>query len=648
VLRALRVGWLARWSSDLRVGGTRRMFAAWQGAMVAAAVAVFSAATLVVTARVHDSFQTLEGPTVAVVLMSVVTPLAVLAALAAHLVFRRFAPSIVARSHWLAGRRAWLAGAVPVIAIIALPVLVIHCEIPIMNLDPVISSALTVGSVVALRLVDVSRFRAARVTALALAVAIVAGAAMIGRAEQARLIAVESGSYSKLVAKAIWRLADRDGDGYAAAWAGGADCDDSDPTRSPGRLDIAGNGIDENCTGADATRVALPERAPHSAEPESPSPNILLISVDALRADHLGAWGYARPTSPSIDRFAGGAARFAAALTASPATKHALPAMLTGRHASANLRGAPATSIAEVLRDGGWDTRAVMCCQRIRSPADLRGFTSVDTSADDVRLHRPGQANADAVADTTIDWLRHGRQRAGAPPFFLWVHFYDPHDPYEVPPGGPQFGGGGDVDRYDSEVAFVDRGIGRVLDAIDQLGLTGTTIVAITADHGEEFGEHGIRFHAHSLYNQVVGIPLIVRAPGCRPRVIDAPVSLIDLAPTLLELAGVTEPPGWLSHSLAPEVCGETNPTSPVLVELIPERFKRDAVAMVTDRWKVIWDREANAWLLFERGDRDDRHDVSASEPAVLAIMKAQLFEQLDRELGVAGRASPSATAAAH
>lgn len=641
-IRALRIGPLARWTADLQSGGARRMLAAWRATVPAAAVLVFAAATFLVIARVHTVFRCLEAATVAVVLTCLVTPLAVTAIVAAHVVYRRWSSRIAKLPGGLDGTRAWIAGTALVVALVALPILVVHREIPNMNLAPVISSALTIGIVLALQLGDVSRYRAARCAALALSVAFVVGAAMIGRAEHARLISVERGSYSKLVAKAIWRLADRDGDGYAASWAGGADCDDGDPDRNPGRLDVIGNGIDENCTGGDAVTPAADPRDARGPAPGT-SPNLILISVDALRADHLGAWGYARPTSPALDRFAAGSTRFAWAMTSSPATKHALPSMLTGRHASANHTGALAPSIAEVLRDAGWETHAVMCCQRIRSPHDLRGFTSVDTSADEVRLDRAGQANADAVADATVEWLSHAKSLPNAPPFFLWVHFYDPHDPYAVPPGGPDFGGD-DVDRYDAEVAFVDRGIGRVLDSVDKLGLAPATVVAIAADHGDEFGEHGIRFHAHSLYNQVVRIPLIIRAPDCHQRVVEGPVSLVDLAPTLLEFAGIAAPSGVHGHSLVPVVCGDAAPTRPVLVELVAERFKRDAVAMVTDRWKVIWDREANAWMLFARSDPDDRHDLSASDPTTLATMKLRLLELIDREFAVAAIRTAIAT----
>nr|MDQ3368870.1 sulfatase [Myxococcota bacterium] len=354
------------------------------------------------------------------------------------------------------------------------------------------------------------------------------------------------------------------------------------------------------------------------------------ISVDTLRADRLGAWGYVRRTSPRIDGFSAGAVRFAWAMTPSPSTRHALPSLFTGRYPSTISRTAPPPSLAEVTRDAGYETAAVLCCQRLVAPRELRGFSSVDTGADVVRMSRAGQANADAVADAAVAWLRRPHDR----PFLLWVHFYDPHHPYATPEGGVHFGDS-DSDQYDAEIAFADRGIGRVLAAIDEAGLGSTAIVALTSDHGEELGEHGLRFHARSLYNQVTRVPLIVRSPDSRPSVVDRPVSLVDVMPTLLELAGVAAPPDLSGVSLAPVIRGTAPaPARPVLIELVPDRqIHRDLAAIVGDGWKAIWDREANAWSLFSLADPEDRHDRAAADPATLATWQQQLFALLDREL---------------
>src|SRR5262249_48338483 len=148
---------------------------------------------------------------------------------------------------------------------------------------------------------------------------------------------------------------------------------------------------------------------------------------------------------------------------------------------------------------------------------DVEGFATIDISPDIARVRRAGQSNADAVADAALRWL--ARREPGARPFLLWLHFYDPHHPYRAPEDPTRFGAS-DPDRYDAEIAYADAQIGRVLAALDPR----TTIVALAADHGEEFGEHGTRFHSRSLFNQAVRIPLLVRYPGAAARVVEPPV----------------------------------------------------------------------------------------------------------------------------
>jgi arylsulfatase A-like enzyme len=483
--------------------------------------------------------------------------------------------------------------------------------------------------VVLVRATRAGRRRAAHLAAgLALA-ACAAGAWLLPHAERARGLVVAHGVFSRTVAHAAWSLADRDGDGYAPAWAGGADCDDADPARHPTAIEIAGNGIDENCTGADASTAALAERTAPRPAAAAPRRDIVIITVDALRADHLGAYGYRRPTSPALDALAAAGARFRWAMTPCPVTRCAIPALATGRVPSAIEPGAP--TLAQVLRAAGWETAAITCCERF-SPGvvDTDGFAHIDTSPDSARVRRAGQSNADIVADAALRWLA-ARPR-GAPPFLLWLHFYDPHQPYDAFEEPTRFGAS-ELDRYDAEIAYADAHIGRVLAALDPR----TTIVALSADHGEEFAEHGTRFHARSLYNQAVRIPLLVRVPDASPREIAEPVSLADLMPTLLELVGVAGPPGMNGRSLAGAIRDPraAPPARTILMELVPDGvIRRNIAAVAHDGWKIIWDREANAWSLFSlSADPDDEHDRSGAEPSVFAGMQQRLLEALDREL---------------
>ncbi len=474
---------------------------------------------------------------------------------------------------------------------------------------------------------------AARALALALVLALAVAPPAALHSPGARLVALEHGALGKVALRLALALGDRDGDGHAARWFGGADCADSDPSRHPLARERPGDGRDDNCNGSEA----LP--APHrtsAAAPAAPAsrPNFVLISIDALRADHLGAWGYSRPTSPHLDALAARGVRFSWAMTSCPATRCAMPALMTGRYASTIDPRQPPQTVASALRAAGWRTAAVTCCDRFFDSVELEGFDEVDPSAHSARLSRRGQSNADLVVAAAERWL----ERRDSAPFFLWLHLYDPHHPYWAPEEPLQFGDS-DRDRYDAEVRFTDARLGELWRALERLGLVDSTVIAVTSDHGEEFGEHGLRFHARSLYHQVVRVPMVWHVPralgGAEPRVIDTPVSLVDMAPTLLDLAGVARLPGQNGQSLAPALRGGEAPARPVLVELLPDRqIQRNAIALVWDTWKVIWDREVDAWSLFSLEDPADARDLARAQPARLIELQHKLAEQADAELG--------------
>ena len=229
-------------------------------------------------------------------------------------------------------------------------------------------------------------------------------------------------------------------------------------------------------------------------------------------------------------------------------------------------------------------------------------------------------------------------------PFFLWTHFIDPHHPYRHLPGTPDFGPKA-VDRYDSEIAFVDQQIAAILAALDRTGLADSTIVAIAADHGDEFKEHGNYYHSKNLYNQVLRVPLIIHVPGAPPRVVGAPVSLADLGPTLIDLVGLTGPEGQNGRSQAAAVLGSGDPvTRPVLSELIPgDGVERNLLAMTLGCDKLIWDRQANTYQLFSIcSDPDDSTDRATREPLVVERLRKRLFAEAEVELTPLPRKKPA------
>jgi choline-sulfatase len=633
-----RIPVIAGWRRDLAAGGAARAIAVWRAALAAAAVLATAVGAYAVARWSHEAFRfKASGPT-ALLVASAVTPLVAGIAAAALELDRRVAARLARGGRVTAaldGRRRWLALALAALAALAAgPPLAVRLAAPEVSREAIAGAAQLAAAVVALRAVGAGRRRGARIAALGALAACAAGLLALPSVEPARGALVVRGVFGRAAAGAAWALADRDGDGYPPAWAGGADCDDADPARHPTAHDVAGNGIDENCTGADAAAAALAPRAaprpPSFAGPDAPRHDIVLVTIDALRADRLGAYGHARPTSPSIDALAASATRFAWALTPCPATRCAIPALFTGRLPSVADDAAP--SLASVLAGAGWQTAAISCCERFSlGGRDARGFGLVDVSPDAARVRRAGHSNADVVADTALHWLAH--RGPDARPFLLWLHFYEPHFPYAAPEDPTRFGGGA-LDRYDAEIAYVDRHVGRVLAALDPR----TTIVALTADHGESFGEHGTRYHARSLYNAEVRIPLIVRYPGAPPHVVTGPASLVDVMPTLLDLAGVAGPPGMNGRSLAASVrAGVEPPPRPVLMELVPDNvIRRDVAAIAYGGWKLIWDRQANASRLYSiAGDPAERDDRAAAEPGVLADLRRRLLDALDGELAI-------------
>ena len=612
VLAIANIPTTRRWAIAVREG---QLSAVLRGVIVVGALLIFGIIAFEVGAYVHVAYRFIDPGPVGLLIAGV------LAAAGIGVVGAAIAADRVAsRTSRVIGHRARIAAAVAgCIALIIAPAVVVHLAVPALTLPPVVLCASVIATVVAARLLDIGAFFIPQAAAGALVIGAFIGTYMLSSSPDSRGAIVGHGTFSLNVARTVWSLADRDNDGYPSATVGGADCDDTDPKRNPGALDVPGNAIDENCTGSDAT--ADPQRMqPHPATGASAS--IVLISIDALRADHLGAYGYARKTSPNLDAFAATATRFDAAYTSCPSTRCAIPSLLTGRYYSTLKPSRDVPTLAKSLRDAGWQTAAITCCARFGlATNELAGFTLVDGTADSIRMSRAGQSNADVVIDTALEWLQ-GRDTQK--PYFLWIHLYEPHFPYSAP-SGPSFGDR-DIDRYDTEIAYADEQLARLFARLDP-----NAIVAVTADHGDEFGEHGIRFHARSLYNQVIRVPLIVRAPGGRARTVDTPVSIIDLMPTLLDLAGVNGPAGMNGVSLAPAIRGEPAAPRPILVELLPDaQIKRDMAAVISAPWKAIWDREANAWSLYNLRDRDDTDN--RADDAVLPSLRKLLLETLDRE----------------
>ncbi len=356
------------------------------------------------------------------------------------------------------------------------------------------------------------------------------------------------------------RATDRDHDG-ASALFGGGDCDDEDPTRYPLAIDVPGNGIDEDCSGADLPlpRAAppAPPRRPRGAFP--PDLDLVLITVDTLRID-LGFMGYARPVSPNLDALAARSTVFERAYSMASYTGKSLGPTMIGKYPSECLRdGAhfdtyyPAnTFLAERLQSAGIRTMGAAPHWYFKPRYGLgQGMDVWDLSA------MPSESAGDTDSSVTSARLTDAAIRLLSDPgntqgrFFLWVHYFDPHANYVPHAEAPDFRPGAKSwakPLYDGEVWFTDHHLGRLFDFIESQPWGAKTAIVLTADHGEAFDEHGMNWHGVDLWEPLVRVPLIAYVPGMKPHRIAEKRSLIDLAPTLLDVMGLPQPaPGELS-----------------------------------------------------------------------------------------------------
>jgi arylsulfatase A-like enzyme len=304
-------------------------------------------------------------------------------------------------------------------------------------------------------------------------------------------------------------------------------------------------------------------------------PNVLVVTIDTLRADRLSSYGYRRPTTPAIDKLLAAGARFTQARTVEPLTNPSLCAMFTSTYPHENgatrngLRLRPGLpSVAATLGRRGYRTAAFVGNWTLRN--EISGLGEHFQSYEEVFSRKrwyglfKGEATAQDLTEGALAWLQ-SHDRDHRRPFLLWVHYVEPHAPYRLQEdftarlGITKAGEVSRQDRYDTEVAFADHWAGRLLAAVEaDPELRGNTLVVFAADHGESLGEHGYWGHGRNLYEPTLRIPLGFVWPGrIRPEVIEAPAVNLDVAPTILGLAGLPAPPGFKGFDWAPVLRGE-------------------------------------------------------------------------------------------
>ena len=301
-----------------------------------------------------------------------------------------------------------------------------------------------------------------------------------------------------------------------------------------------------------------------SQTPAKSSPNVVLITIDTLRADHLGCYGYKQIKTPNIDGLAADGVRFERAFAVVPVTLPSHSSILTGTYPmfsgmhdfSGNKLNPQQPTMASVLKQAGYQTGAVIAAAVLDSRFGLnQGF---DFYYDHFDFSRLDEANLDemerpgnVVADVTLDWLAKNSGKK----FFLWMHLYDPHAPYHPPePYSHEYAS----QPYDGEIAFADEQVGRLIRFLKDKGLYQNTLIVLCGDHGESLGEHGEKTHGFFIYNATMHVPLIIRLPGkSSAGTVADPVSLVDLMPTVLGELGIDVPTQVQGHNLLPEMPGE-------------------------------------------------------------------------------------------
>lgn len=382
--------------------------------------------------------------------------------------------------------------------------------------------------------------------------------------------------------------------------------------------------------------VALAAVVSTSCGNRAPVSAVVLVTLDTTRADHLGCYGDAAASTPVLDAIAREGALFSQAQTPVPITLPSHASMFTGLHPPAHgvrynamfrLPEGTAT-VARILHEAGFATGGFPSGYPVIGDTGLaQGFSTYDDAFATTPARGGGdvERRAEDVTSAAIEWL--SRVKSGR--FFLWVHYYDPHFPYEPPfPYSSQF-----HDRpYDGEIAYVDHELGRLVQYLKSEKLWDGAVVVVAGDHGEGLWDHGEKGHGYLAYQSTLRVPLIVKPPGgARARFVKEPVSLVDVASTLLDFAGATVPTSFEGISLLPAVTGVEPPRRGLYFETFE--------ASITYGWATIEGVRRGPFKLIRatapelydlETDPQEKDDVASRESGVAADLVGDLDSAIE------------------
>ncbi len=483
-----------------------------------------------------------------------------------------------------------------------------------LSLHNVAACLAVVGIAVGVWLLMGDRLTTKRVAGL-VGVGLIFQVAALAETNRARKALEFDSVFSQKLLGAIRTALDSDRDGFSWLFGGG-DCDDWNLDVRPGAEEVPDNGRDDNCNGlVDPSFEPRPPAAERTVR--SPAPDVYFILVDALRADRVG---------DALSRFTARSLDFTMAYTPYPSTYRAMLSIFQSRHWRCRHRDSKLYT--ELLEEAGYDV--ALWTRKERHAALSRDRSRGDpfrvTGPDDEQLAWTTAIVDDAIAELATP---------SPAPRFRWLHVYDPHSPWlRGDPDAPP------LERYEAEVAHVLGELDRLTDALAQSERGRRAVVVITGDHGEAFGEHNNVFHGGQLFEEVAHVPLLMQLPGVPPRRITAPVSLLDIVPTLAAYLGHPDRSWWMGRNLLEgEVDGpvfsHTEPVNNWSGQGRPEQF-----AVIDGHHKLIHYVDLNLTLLFDlAADPTEQHDITDDAPDRVRAMREILARWEDRPGCVTERA---------